>query len=385
MGTRAGVARLPGLSTTVVSDDAGLAALAGEWAELYRAAPRATPFQSHAWLSAWSGAYGRPGTLRIVLVRDGDRLVAAAPLQLTRRGPVRVLAPLGGEITDFTDVLIAEGDDADPAAATAALARALLAVPGWDVLELPEVRAGGAAELLRSAWTGPTWSVPASSCAEMTVTSWDDLLSQLPSKRARDARRVLRRSDELGLTAAAVPVGEVAEAITELLRLHAAQWAGRGVNPEHLTSRFAQHLRTALPAMVADGAAVLTRYRLDGEVLAVELLVVGTALTGGYLIGADPVLYQRTDFFSFVLRHDVELTARLGVPRYSMLRGRESYKDKWQPETLVNSQLLLGRPGAPLARVAGLRAQLRARAVVELRARPELRAKVEKVLAKLGR
>jgi hypothetical protein len=45
-----------GLSAQVLLDLGSLEALADEWAELYAACPTATPFQSHAWVTAWARA-----------------------------------------------------------------------------------------------------------------------------------------------------------------------------------------------------------------------------------------------------------------------------------------------------------------------------------------
>jgi CelD/BcsL family acetyltransferase involved in cellulose biosynthesis len=334
-----------GFVTEVVDDGEQFAALAEEWAELYRAAPRATPFQTHHWLNAWWCAYGRPGRLLVSLVRDEDgQLVAAAPLHIRHRGPVRVLAPLGGSITDFTDVLVAEDllpADQVPRVATA-LAGSLLAAGGWDVLDLPEVRPGAAAELLSAAWPGPVWTLDSSPVTELHVQSFDEVLARLSTKRASELRRRLRRSDELGLVLTDVPCDDVEQGVRDLIRLHAAQWEGRGINVEHLNPLFAEHLTTALGRMIRSGQAALTRFRLDGEVVAVELELRGHDMLCGYLLGVDPALYKRMDFFTYLLRHVVGRTGERGLSTCSMLRGREPYKDQWRPVVVVNRRLLLG-------------------------------------------
>src|SRR5688500_9937384 len=100
-----GPAVIGGLEVSVVRDQAGLDALAADWAALYAACPSATPFQSHAWSAAWARAYVPPGRLRVFVVRSSAELIAVAPLYRTRRGPWSVLALLGGDISDFLDVL----------------------------------------------------------------------------------------------------------------------------------------------------------------------------------------------------------------------------------------------------------------------------------------
>src|SRR3569832_2198457 len=59
-------------------DFARLCALRGEWQRLLDADPNATPFQSPAWLIAWTRHYAPDRTAAIV-VHSGDRVVALVP------------------------------------------------------------------------------------------------------------------------------------------------------------------------------------------------------------------------------------------------------------------------------------------------------------------
>ena len=69
----------PVWSVTVRRDDGAFAVLEGEWTDLYRRCPTARPFQSYSWLESWWREYGRPGRLRLVLVRRDGVLVGAGP------------------------------------------------------------------------------------------------------------------------------------------------------------------------------------------------------------------------------------------------------------------------------------------------------------------
>ncbi len=120
----------PTCTAELVTDERTFAELADEWGALYRRCASATPFQSHA-------VYKRQ-----VLVRVGGRLVAAAPLMRVGR-PVPSLVPLGGAISDYGDVLL---DDEHGEQAVAALAEGLRAAARTAVIDLREVRPGGAAE-----------------------------------------------------------------------------------------------------------------------------------------------------------------------------------------------------------------------------------------------
>ncbi|OII70490.1 MULTISPECIES: GNAT family N-acetyltransferase [unclassified Streptomyces] len=332
-------------AVTVCRDAGEFAALASDWQDLHGRCRSATPFQSHAWLSSWWLSYGVPGRLRTVLVRDtaDGRLLAAAPLWLAP-GPAPALVLLGGALTDYGDVLV----DDDRPEALAALAGALAALARTAVIDLREVRPGAAAERLHASWTGPRWRLPDSVCMELPARPVDELAGRLPASRAQRARAKLRRIDREGVVARTVPPAEVPQAVARLLDLHRRQWAGRAVNPEHLTERFAEHLGRAVTAMAATGQARVTEFRLRGDaerdVVAVDLTLLSPRLCGGYLYGADPVLRSlKVDIATLLLRTCAGAAAETGQGTLSLLRGEEPYKHHWRPEPVVNQRLLLAR------------------------------------------
>jgi CelD/BcsL family acetyltransferase involved in cellulose biosynthesis len=328
-------------------DDAALAELSGEWDELASRCRAATPFQAHAWLSSWWRRYGRPGQLRVVTVRHGGRLVAAAALYRRRRWYGSVLAPLGGALSDFADVLV---DDACSGPAGQALAQALAGLRGWQVLDLPETRPGAAAaSALRAGWRGRCWQVPASVCLELPAAAPEELIRELPGHARKTVRRRVNQIDRLAIDTRVVPAPEAAAAVAGMLRLHAQQWQGRAVNREHLRPAFAGHLAGAVPAMVVAGQAVLLEYRLAGVLVGANLVLLGRELAGGYLYGAHPGLRDQIDVSTLLITSALAEASRAGCATLSMLRGTEPYKQRWRPTEVVNARLLLARPGSPVA------------------------------------
>ncbi|WP_139317621.1 MULTISPECIES: GNAT family N-acetyltransferase [unclassified Pseudonocardia] len=75
----------PGFDRVVRRDDGAFAALGAEWDALHRRCPTAGVFQSVEWLESWWRSYGRPGALRLVVVRRDGRAVAGAALTRTVR------------------------------------------------------------------------------------------------------------------------------------------------------------------------------------------------------------------------------------------------------------------------------------------------------------
>jgi CelD/BcsL family acetyltransferase involved in cellulose biosynthesis len=360
-------------SVEVRRDDAALAEMRAEWCDLFDRCATATPFQAHAWLTSWWHVYGRPGRLRLLLIRLDGRLVAAAALLHRRRWLCSVLSPVGGELSDFADVLV---DDALAEPATQALADALAQLRGWQVLDLPETRPGAVAGTrLTEAWRGRHHLVPASLCLELPARELDDLVAGLPGHARKTARRRVNQIRRLGLDVRAVTADEAGRAVGDLLALHTRQWQGRPVNPEHVRAEFARHLGRAARDMIRDGQAELFEYRLGGRLVASSLAVVGRDLVGGYLYGAEPDLRARLDVTALLLGDTLALAVRRGCATMSMLRGAEPYKSRWRPAESVNQRVLLVRGGRPQAWLYAAAVRTRRAAVLLAKRRlPGLRA-----------
>ncbi|MCX5557812.1 GNAT family N-acetyltransferase [Streptomyces sp. NBC_00038] len=329
------------LVAELVTDEREFAELGPAWGRLYRSCAAATPFQSHAWLHSWWLSYGTPGRLRLVLVRDdGGELRAVAPLMRVHR-PLPALVPLGGAISDYGDVLI-DDEHADRAAAT--LTEGLSAAARTALIDFREVRPGGAVERIFERWRGPRSRVRDSLCLELPATSMDELVGRLPSSKAQRVRAKLRKLTALGVQQRVVHHDEVDAALRRLLELHRLQWQGRKVTSEHLQERFAEHLVRSVGPMVRSGDAVVTEFRLDDTVMAVDLTLLSRRLAGGYLYGAHPQLRERKADVAVILLNACAQHTEAGErAALSLLRGDEPYKRHWRPEPVVNQRLLLAR------------------------------------------
>ncbi|MFC1443745.1 GNAT family N-acetyltransferase [Streptacidiphilus sp. N1-10] len=360
-------AAAPVTEVRTVRDATAFDALADDWDALVDRCAAATPFQSHAWLSSWWRSYGRPGRLRVVTVRRDGVLVGAAPLMLRRRG-LPLLSGVGQGLTDFLDVLL---DDAHAEQAAAVLARAMAVQLGlrrpWAALDLRELRQGSAAHRIAEHWPGAARRLPDSLCQHLPGVPVEELLSRLPGRTAQRSRVKLRKLEAAGIETRLVPVEDVPRALGELLALHELQWRGRGVTPEHLRPRFAEHLSRSAERMAAAGRAAVRQYRLDGELVACDLTLQVRGLSAIYVYGVHPDLRERVDVAGILFRESLAHAAATGRGELSLLRGDEPYKQRWRPEQARNERLLLG--GGPAVALYAAAIGLRAGAVRSLRAR----------------
>jgi CelD/BcsL family acetyltransferase involved in cellulose biosynthesis len=348
-------------TTQVLTDDDAFGPLKQDWEDLYRRCPAATPFQSYAWLESWWHEYGRPsGRLRLVLVRAGGRLAAAAPLVLERRGPWSVLTPIGGDESDFHDVLI---DPQMAARAAGELAAAVAAIRGWSVLDIREVRSDAYVHQLAASWPGVRWRTRGAAGFEIPAGSVAEFLAVLPRSARKKIRGKLRKIDACGIEAHAVTAGELPDAVRGLLRLHEQQWRGRAVNPEHLRDRYRRHLTRALGPMIQQQQAALTQYRLDGELVVSDVSLIAPGFVGKYLAGFQPRMRQHVDVALMMLCQALRLAERSRRPAVSLLRGDEPYKQRWHPTPFRSQRLLLACADSRL-RAAGYAMLIRGRTSV---------------------
>ncbi|WP_078860312.1 GNAT family N-acetyltransferase [Streptomyces rubellomurinus] len=334
-------------TTELRREDDALDTLAEEWDALAARCRTATFFQASAWQRSWWRHYGHPGALLVVLVRRDGRLVGAGAFR--RRGRLGGLTGLGAGLIDYTDVLL---DDECADRAAAELAAALPVTRPWQFLELREVHPEAAVQKVYEHWRGSRRRFQDSLCQHLPAVPMDRLLKRLSGKTAQRSRVKLRKIAEAGVRVRPTPVEEVPEALEGLLRLHFLQWQDRGVTPEHRTERFARHLNESTAGLVATGRAAVHQFHLDGQLVAVSLLLLCPATSGLYLYGVHPVLRERLDVAGLLFSAAQDETVGAGIPVFGLLRGQEPYKQRWRPDQLRNQWLLLGPTGvAPAAAV----------------------------------
>jgi CelD/BcsL family acetyltransferase involved in cellulose biosynthesis len=265
----------------VVSDFAALLALKPAWDELLEQANTQHPFLTHEWICTWWECFGTGKELRVLLVRDGAKLVGIAPLMRSETRMyglgVRRLGTLYNPHVPRCDFIVA----AAAQGACRALWRHLRdAERGWDVLELCQLPPGSRAlaELPGTArgdgfLTG-TWCAPGSPYLRV-AGSWDDYFGKLRAKHRSNLRNRLKRLGQLGevkldLVSSA---DELSAPLEDGFRLEAAAWKGEagtaiGARGDlrllytRLAERMARRGRLRLHFLTLDGRRIAFGYSL---------------------------------------------------------------------------------------------------------------------------
>jgi len=337
---------LTNLRTEIVIDSAAFERLAPEWRKLAAASRFATVFQTYEWTAAWWRHFGRGRRLRLVVVREAAGALAGIfPLMLSRwyGTPLRRLSLIGTGGTDYLDIIV---DDTRLADVVDAAMAALENDRSWHVLDLQQLRDGGA---LRSAQRPAiVRRVSAGeACPYVPLPAdWAEFLKSLGKKTRANVgyyERNLGRLFEAEVGYVQDPDRLDAE-MTALFELHQRRWNKRwlpGVFGAPVVQRFHRDLAKAL---LDSGHLRLFTIRLDGETQAVLYC---------FSYG-DRFSYYQGGFEPTFARHSLGTVATAAALReaiaegkgvFDFLRGDEPYKSKWTSHHVNNERWLGWRPG----------------------------------------
>ena len=349
----------PRLEVAVIRDPQAFAALEEEWDDLYRRCPRATPFQSWAWLYTWWEYYGEGYELRLITVRHEGLLVGIIPLMLERWWGLGRLLFVGTGLSDYLDVIVRAGWE-DKVLASGV--QALKKMERWRIADLQLLRPEAAAWGIHRWWDGPRIRLWQDSSPVVEVKPWDELLASLSRNLRSTVRRALRRAAADGLQRKVVDASNIKQAAERLVALHREAWQERDIGPEHLTQRGFEAFTVAATQRLANrGLGTISEFWRDGKVLISDFLMFGGDFCGTYILGASQEALQRYQWSSLYIWDAIEIAHARDSSYLDLLRGEEPYKLRWSSRIIPTHRLILGQHWTAWIPYAGYRA-LRSRA-----------------------
>jgi CelD/BcsL family acetyltransferase involved in cellulose biosynthesis len=313
------------ITTRILRDDASLAALEARWWDLWRRIPRATPFQTPAWLLAWWRHFA-PGALFTLAAEREDRLVGLAPFYLEEGALGRRLLPLGMSVSDYHDVLL---DPSCAREAGAALRDAAFAAPEpWEHWDFEQLMPDAAA--LSLPWTDRARIEQAlqSACPvlELTGPSVEACLPKTKRRKLNLARNRMARHGAVRIERASAAT--LAGALDQLFRLHGQRWESQGESGVLAEDRIRRLHRDAAAGLEAAGLLRLFTLAAGDEVIAVYYGFQAGDRSYAYLSGFDPA-YAFESPGTLVVAHAIAEALAEGVREFHFLRGQEAYKYAW--------------------------------------------------------
>lgn len=314
-----------------------------DWTELHERCSDSTPFQCPEWLLSWIETF-RPHQLRVVEVREGERLRGLAPLLIYPRDSERVLAFAGGGVSDYLTLLLQPGSETE---VFEEICRALAQDEGWSLVELTDVSGNSGLHKIREL---RPHTVEHDVCSVTVLPSRSEELPRLFSDRQqanlRNARSRLERAGG-GKFEVATPE-TLDDFLEDLFELHTVRWAALnqpGVVQDERVRGF--HLLSSR-RLLASGRLRLYRMRVRERTASVVYSLFQRDTVYCYLQGFDPAfsfLSPGTLLMFFVMQDAV----RLGMRRFDFLRGREPYKQHWRP--LVEPTFRISVPQGEMAKL----------------------------------
>jgi CelD/BcsL family acetyltransferase involved in cellulose biosynthesis len=304
------------------------AELTPPWEALLADVPAATAFHSPLWQEAVYHTLGKRGRLRLIVVRDGARMVGVLPMHVRDDGLLESLAP---GVTDYLDALILPAAEAEVwRIAMKMLAR--LRASRWKHVTLHNVRdAASCRTTLPDIARAEGFEFDeriAEHCPALTLPrTWDQYLAALDAHERKETRRKLNKTMAKG-AGRVVRCGpdphEIAGALRTALSLMEQAPGAKG---EAVRKTLRPLLERAAPPLIASGQLWLTTLYVNGAAAACTLQFPHPNGPMLYNCGYDDALREWSPgvvLTAQIIREAIES----GAGTFDLLRGREPYKYK---------------------------------------------------------
>lgn len=304
---------------------------AAEHRQLWERDPRATPFQSPAWLEAWWTHLGGGERIDIAVRDEGGKLIAALPLFVWHDDGRRKLVPVGAGHSDYCDAVL----DASAGSRHALMQRLWSEIAAsekrWDQLLLPDLRSDSPLlGVVPDDWEAVDQA--AEVCPVLTLPAGGSAAALLPALSKTQRRKVVHdrhRSDNLGgVTVALAATHEIDEALGALFELHSARWQAAGEAGVLAEPKVRAFHRAAAPALAAAGLLRFVVVRHKERIVAVLHGFADHHRWHSYINGVDHSTPGQS-FGTLAFAGMIEAAVAAGASEFHFLRGEEPYKYAW--------------------------------------------------------
>ena len=318
-----------------------LQAFAADWSRLWRDDSCASPFQSPEWLLPWWHQFGQPDLRAVSIWRDAA-CIGFLPFYVYRepQSGERKLLLMGAGTTDYLDGVFAPGCTTENIQRALAM---LCSEANWDTLWASQLP--GHSKLLTSLQVSKELtprSFQGESCARVPALP----MEKLPGKIRINARYYCKRAMQLGRLEFEVAQREnILESFETLAKLHSRRWQERGEAGVLADQQVIGWHREALPLLEQSGILRLCTLKLNGEAIGVLYSLIDlpqrSPRTQYFYLYAYSTQYSRLSPGTLLIAHAIEHAAQEGVRTIDMLRGNETYKQYWHPQTIPTYSVVL--------------------------------------------
>jgi peptidoglycan/xylan/chitin deacetylase (PgdA/CDA1 family)/CelD/BcsL family acetyltransferase involved in cellulose biosynthesis len=330
-----------------ISTEPGFMALQGEWNSLLRQSTGDTIFLTWEWVASWWAAYGEGKQLLILVSRDPNgACLGIAPLYIERGGMANRRVRFIGDGTfdsDYLDFIIPRGREGEVVAAF--LDRLKAMHNEWDFLQLSEIPQDSPnLEALRSLNGGPGWYLQGEQVAcgiRKLPVNWEEFLQTLRSRFRTTVRACLRNLEQGGGSFEILNQEEqIPFWLNDLFELHSGRWALRQQSGVFKSKGKREFYNSLAPALFRRGWLHMTRWRVNGVVLACQF---GFAYQGVYYLLQEGFDSQCTHISPGITLRAATIRNLIaeGVHTYDFLGGIGRHKTDWGAQEKTSWRLAM--------------------------------------------
>lgn len=342
----------------VIEEPERFAALVPQWNELLRASAADCPFLTAEWLQSWWTHVGQSRRLQLFTVREGDRLIAIAPLHVVR-GPLGLFSRLeflgtGYAGSDYLDLIVRGGHERESLQALAEAFERHKRMLRLTHVTPSSLAARVAEHLANDGWTSRR--APAGICpiVDLAGQTWESYLASLGAAHRANFRRRLRalsRQFDVRFDCVASEP-ERREVLSSLVQFHGQRFGAKG-STAFLTPVLRAFHDDATRLALVRGWLRLYVLRLDGVPAAAMYGFAYNQRFFFYQHGFD-ARYQPFSVGLVLMGLSIQAALEEGALEFDMLFGTESYKWLWARDErpLVQYQLFPPHIGGVLHRRA---------------------------------
>jgi CelD/BcsL family acetyltransferase involved in cellulose biosynthesis len=325
-----------------ISDVADFLTLERPWNDCLAAMRGGNPFLSHQWLYAWWSVFGQDAKLMVLVVRDGEDILAAAPLFRTHRPfygvPVDQILFIGTQTFDRLSFLYRDPNQDH----TRALWRYLQSVGAGHALVRLEALPQDDPTLEASRGFSGIWAEEESSCLPYIPIdrTWEQYRKGLTHKFRSEMRTRPKVFARWGNWRLDVCRGcEVRPHLDELSVLERSSTKLQ-MGAAFLADVRNHELLNRLLAVVDQVEPVLLRLLIDDRLIAYVLGFIHRGVYCAYNTAYHPD-YEKGSPGKWIMDQAIEFSFAERLVEFDFLRGQFDYKERWHPQVRHSRRRLL--------------------------------------------
>lgn len=329
-----------------VTDLAGFERLREEWNALAFDAGLSI-FQTWEWSWHWWKINKKGKKLWILTARDNDKLAGIAPFYISASYhglPIKVASFIGTGVTDYLN-LIVKPNAHD---ITSALIDYMLGSAKWGAIDLHQVPnkhemvdlAGSRA--IAGGFTHER--LVQDFCYDLTLPdSWDEYLAGLSKKFRWNVQYYARRlSRDYDVVCRLSDTGNLKRDMQTFFDLHQKRFVSKKKPGAYLNPKFRKFHTELATALCQNNWLRLYALEISGRPVA-TLYGFQFGNSFYYYLGGFEPEWGTMSVSTVLIARAIQDSITNGLTSFNFLRGKESYKQKWQAQESFNHRLIISR------------------------------------------